>query len=59
MKTCDNEFVAAATAFIKQQHAAGTPFFVSFNSTHMHFRTYVQPGTEGQAGLGSPPITTP
>ncbi len=55
MKTCDNEFVAAATAFIKQQHAAGTPFFVWFNSTHMHFRTYVQPGTEGQAGRWQSP----
>jgi arylsulfatase A-like enzyme len=50
METCDDEFVAAASAFIKKQHAAGTPFFVWFNSTHMHFRTYVKPGSGGQAG---------
>jgi arylsulfatase A-like enzyme len=50
METCDDEFVAAATEFIKKQHAAGIPFFVWFNATHMHFRTYVKPGSEGQAG---------
>jgi arylsulfatase len=50
MQTVDNEFLAAATDFIKRQHQAGTPFFVWFNATHMHFRTHAQPESLGQAG---------
>jgi len=50
METCDEEFRDAAIDFIKRQHAAGTPFFVWFNSTHMHFRTHVKPGSKGRAG---------
>ena len=29
---------------------ADTPFFVWFNTTHMHFRTHVKDGSRGQAG---------
>ncbi len=50
MQTVDNEFLAAATDFIKRQHQAGIPFFVWFNATHMHFRTHAQPESLGQAG---------
>src|SRR5262245_44135244 len=50
METCDDEFVAAATKFIKAQHDAGKPFFVWFNTTHMHFRTHVKPEQKKQAG---------
>ena len=50
MQTVDNEFLAAAVAFIKRQHQAGIPFFVWFNATHMHFRTHAQPESLGQAG---------
>ena len=50
METCDDEFVAAARDFIKRQHAAGTPFFFWFNTTHMHFRTHPKPESLGQAG---------
>ncbi len=50
MESVDNEFLAAATDFIKRQHQAGTPFFVWFNATHMHFRTHAQPESLGQAG---------
>jgi arylsulfatase A-like enzyme len=50
MQTVDDEFLAAAVAFIKRQHQAGIPFFVWFNATHMHFRTHAQPGSLGQAG---------
>ncbi len=50
METVDDEFLAAAVDFIKRQHAAGTPFFVWFNTTHMHFRTYPKPESVGQAG---------
>jgi arylsulfatase len=50
METCDEEFLAAAKTFIKKQHEAGTPFFVWFNTTHMHFRTHAKPSSLGQAG---------
>ena len=50
METVDDEFVAAATGFIRDKTAADQPFFVWFNSTHMHFRTHVKPESKGQAG---------
>ena len=50
METCDDEFRDAAVDFIKLQHQAGTPFFVWFNTTHMHFRTHTEPGSVGRAG---------
>jgi arylsulfatase A-like enzyme len=50
METCDDEFLAAAKDFIARQHQAGKPFFVWFNTTHMHLRTHVKPASRGQAG---------
>lgn len=50
METVDDEFLAAAKDFIKRQHQAGTPFFVWFNTTHMHFRTHANPESLGQSG---------
>ena len=50
METCDDEFVAAATDFIKRAQAAGEPFFVWVNTTHMHFITHTKPESLGQAG---------
>ncbi|WP_235892439.1 arylsulfatase [Mycolicibacterium hodleri] len=50
METCDEEFRDAAVDFIKRQHEAETPFFVWFNSTHMHFRTHTKPESVGRAG---------
>ena len=50
MKTCDEEFRDAALDFIRRQNDADTPFFVWFNTTHMHFRTHVKPESKGQAG---------
>jgi arylsulfatase A-like enzyme len=50
METCDDDFVAAAKAFIEHQHEAGKPWFVWLNTTHMHFRTHTKPGSLGQAG---------
>ena len=50
METVDDEFLAAAKVFIKKQHEAGTPFFVWFNTTHMHLRTHAKPSSLGQAG---------
>ena len=50
METCDGEFRNAAVDFIKRQHEADTPFFVWFNTTHMHFRTHTQSEDVGRAG---------
>lgn len=50
MKTCDDEFVAAAKDWIRRQHAAGKPWFCWLNTTHMHFRTHTKASSIGQAG---------
>ena len=50
MPTVDEEFRDAALDFIERQVHADTPFFVWFNSTHMHARTHVKPESIGQAG---------
>ena len=55
METCDDEFLDAAQDFIGRQAAADTPFFVWFNTTHMHFRTHPKPESVGQAGPGQSP----
>ena len=50
METCDSEFRDAAVDFIQRQHQAETPFFLWFNTTHMHFRTHTEPESVGRAG---------
>jgi arylsulfatase len=50
METCDDDFVASASDFIKRQHAANKPFFCWVNTTHMHLRTHTKPSSVGQAG---------
>jgi arylsulfatase A-like enzyme len=55
METIDDEVLTAASDFIDRQHAAGTPFFVWFNTTHMHFRTHAKPASVGQAGRWQSP----
>ncbi|MGH9954868.1 MAG: arylsulfatase, partial [Nitrososphaeraceae archaeon] len=55
METCDEEFVAAASDFIRKQHEDGKPFFVWFNTTHMHFITHTKPSSRGQAGRWQSP----
>jgi arylsulfatase len=55
METCDDEFVAATKDFIKRQHAAQKPFFVWFNTTHMHLFTHTKPESLGQAGRWQSP----
>ena len=50
METIDEEALALAVDFIKRQNAAGIPFFVWFNTTHMHFRTHAKPESVGQSG---------
>jgi arylsulfatase len=50
METIDDEVVEKASDFIRKTVRSGEPFFVWFNTTHMHFRTHVKPGSRGQAG---------
>ncbi len=55
METCDDEFIAAATDFIKRQNTADTPFFCWVNTSHMHFRTHTKSSSLGQAGRWQSP----
>nr|WP_299465143.1 arylsulfatase [uncultured Gimesia sp.] len=50
METIDEETVAAAKKFIKEQNAAGQPFFCWWNGTRMHFRTHVKKEHRGLSG---------
>ncbi|SES09954.1 arylsulfatase [Pedococcus cremeus] len=50
METVDDEFLAEASRFIREKTEAERPFFVWFNTTHMHFRTHVKPESRGQSG---------
>ena len=50
METCDDEFVTAATDFIKRAQTDDKPFFVWLNTTHMHAWTHTKPESKGQAG---------
>src|SRR6478609_3775418 len=50
METIDDEFLAAATKWIKHQTKEGKPWFCWFNTTHMHLRTHGKPESRGQAG---------
>jgi arylsulfatase len=50
METVDDEFCAAAKDFIRNAVKDDKPFFVWFNTSHMHLRTHVKPESRGQAG---------
>jgi hypothetical protein len=43
MEVVDDETSDAAIEFIREQNEAGTPWFVWWNGTRMHFRTHVAP----------------
>jgi arylsulfatase A-like enzyme len=55
METCDDEFAVAAKGFIKKQNAAGKPFFLWLNFTHMHMYTHTKKSSLGQAGRWQSP----
>jgi arylsulfatase len=50
METVDDETVAAAEKFIRNAVKSGTPFFVWWNGTRMHFRTHVKDELRGISG---------
>jgi arylsulfatase len=55
METIDDEILGHALDFIDRKHAEQTPFFIWFNTTHMHFRTHPKPESVGQAGRWQSP----
>jgi arylsulfatase A-like enzyme len=55
METIDDEVLEHALDFVDRQHQAQTPFFVWFNTTHMHLRTHPKPESVGQAGRWQSP----
>ena len=50
METVDDETIAAAKDFIQRAVKAGTPFFVWWNGSRMHFRTHVKAEHRGISG---------
>ncbi|MGD8291598.1 MAG: arylsulfatase, partial [Desulfobacterales bacterium] len=50
METVDDETSDRALEFIKEQEAAGKPWFVWWNGTRMHFRTHVKTELRGISG---------
>jgi arylsulfatase len=55
METIDDEVFGHAVDFIERTSGAGAPFFVWFNTTHMHLRTHPKPESIGQAGRWQSP----
>jgi arylsulfatase A-like enzyme len=55
METVDDDIVNRAVDFMQRQHAAGKPFFLWVNTTHMHFRTHTKPESIGQSGRWQSP----
>ena len=50
METVDDETSQRAMDFIREQHAAGKPWFVWWSGTRMHFRTHVKEELRGISG---------
>ncbi len=52
METIDDEVCDHAERFIRDAVAGDQPFFVWWNSTHMHFRTHIPESADGLSGQG-------
>jgi arylsulfatase len=50
METVDDDTSDRAIAWIREQEAAGTPWFLWWSGTRMHFRTHVKPELRGISG---------
>ncbi len=55
METIDDDVADRSVDFIKRQRAAGKPFFLWVNFTHMHLRTHTKPASLGQSGRWQSP----
>jgi arylsulfatase len=52
METIDEEVTSHCLRFIENAQRDRKPFFVWWNSTHMHFRTHIAPSMAGKSGQG-------
>jgi arylsulfatase len=52
MQTIDDDVTTRTLDFIDRAHAEDKPFFVWWNSTHMHFRTHLKEESKGKSGQG-------
>ena len=50
IETIDDEVATMSAAYLEKTVKTGKPVFLWVNFTHMHFRTHVKPGSEGQSG---------
>jgi arylsulfatase A-like enzyme len=55
METIDDEVLEHGLDFIDRKTAEGTPWFLWFNTTHMHLFTHPKPESIGQAGRWQSP----
>jgi arylsulfatase len=55
METIDDDIAERAVDFINRQNAAGKPFFLWVNFTHMHCFTHTKPESIGQSGRWQSP----
>lgn len=47
METIDDEIMTHSLDFLERAHKADKPFFMWWNTTHMHFRTHAKPNVLG------------
>ena len=52
METIDEDITSRALDFMERAHKAQKPFFVWWNTTHMHFRTHPNPKIVGKSNGG-------
>ncbi|MEA5508526.1 arylsulfatase [Crocosphaera sp. UHCC 0190] len=50
METIDDEVFEATSEWLDRKAAEDNPFFLWFNTSHMHFRTHAKPESLGQSG---------
>jgi arylsulfatase len=55
METIDDEILEHALDFIDRRQTDGAPWFMWFNTTHMHVRTHPKPESVGQSGRWQSP----
>ncbi len=52
METIDEDVTKRTREFMREAHEAHKPFFIWWNSTHMHFRTHLSEKMRGKSGQG-------
>ncbi len=52
METIDDDVTDHTIAFMEKAHQSDKPFFIWWNSTHMHFKTHVPEEARGKSGQG-------